>query len=105
MHAQSASSKVRMTERRILRALCSGACGADSNLIRYLSAYCWIDSEHRIVFEALAKISPCDALSLRELLPSQTTRAGFPDVNWDLYFAHQTTQDSDVRRLVRELMP
>jgi hypothetical protein len=103
MRSCSHSIQLHLIERRVLCALCGGAPGADADLIVKLNSYQWMDAEHRIVFEALSKILPCDALSLQELLPAQATRMGFPDVDWRSYFA-ASGETSDPRALANVLM-
>jgi hypothetical protein len=45
------------------------------------------DPKHRVVFEALTALPGRQPSALREQLPAQATRMGFPDVNWQNYFA------------------
>ena len=63
-------------------------------LVDELRAYDWQDAEHRIVFEAIAKLPARDAVELRRQLPAQTTRMGFPDVHWELYFTNESLNAS-----------
>jgi hypothetical protein len=57
-----------------------------ATILAQLRAHRWQDPEHRIVFEALILLPGRDAAELRQQLPAQATRMGFPDVNWDHYF-------------------
>jgi hypothetical protein len=87
-------------ERQILRVLCSersdGLTPEDFNretratAVSGLLSYCWHDTEHRVVFEALARLPGRDAAELQRQLPAQATRMGFPDVRWETYFAWGT---------------
>ncbi len=54
--------------------------------MRELSNHVWQDAEHRVVFEAIQRLSSSDPKLLQEQLPAQATRMGFPDVSWDNYF-------------------
>ena len=68
-------------------------------LLRELHSHRWQDPEHRIVYEALAGVRVFDILSLREQLPAQATRMGFPDVDWTLYFAAGTGRNMGIKRM------
>ncbi len=100
-------------ESRILRALCSNPSphiddlaaltAKRATILAKLRTHHWQDPEHRVVFEALTLLPGREATELREQLPAQATRMGFPDVNWDQYFA-ATTDDSAIGTLVAELL-
>jgi hypothetical protein len=72
-------------------------------VLEALREYAWQEEEHRVVFEALARVRSGDAISLREQLPAHATRMGFPEVEWQLYFAPSAGQN-DWRELLRELL-
>ena len=97
-------------EREILRAMCNGALApAQIEAAREaLREYAWRDEEHRVVFEALARARNTDAIPLREHLPAQATRMGFPDVDWPLYFnspsKRRTPQNFDLQELLRRVL-
>jgi hypothetical protein len=103
MRSESASGKANLIERRILCALCSVSYAADQEAIRELSAHRWMDPEHRVVFEAFSMLPSCNVKSLRELLPTQATRMGFPDVDWARYFARPPRGSKGIRHLIRAL--
>jgi hypothetical protein len=115
-------------ETRILRALCSGvdpvaahfsapsvtnpspsanapttATAKRAAILAQLRTHRWQDPEHRVVFEALTMLPGREAAELREQLPAQATRMGFPDVNWEEYFV-VATDDSAIESLVAELL-
>jgi hypothetical protein len=81
--------------------------------IALLRGYDWHDSEHRIVFEAFERLQGRNNSELREQLPAQATRMGFPDVNWENYFAREelshvqdapgSYDDIDMEMLVEKL--
>lgn len=86
-------------EREILRMLCdpheqTGAKSRKQAVLKLL-AHRWHDAEHRIVFEAVAKLPGQDAAALRRQLPAQATRMGFPEVHWEAYFASNTSPSSE----------
>jgi hypothetical protein len=101
-------------ERKILCALCSAAATrtevreeADTRtrnaILTALRTYQWQDPEHRVVFEALISLPGRSMKELREQLPAQATRMGFPDVNWDEYFAARAA-GSPIESLIAELL-
>jgi hypothetical protein len=94
---------IRDLELRVLRAFCNGAVSGRDELLAELTTYGWIEAEHRIVYEALSNTPLNGARALREQLPSQATRMGFPDVNWDLFFDGSTMALADLQGLVRQL--
>jgi hypothetical protein len=85
------SASIIAFEREILRLLCDPRAQPDAKsreqAVLSLQTHPWQDAEHRIVFEALAKLPGRDASELRRQLPAQATRMGFPDVHWETYFA------------------
>jgi hypothetical protein len=92
-------------ERKILRAICRE--GTESSVpanfvaqsrtstIAGLLSHNWQDAEHRVVFDALVRLPGRDAAELRSQLPAQTTRMGFPDVEWETYFAGAPPHDAN----------
>ena len=104
MPASDKPSSIFALERTILRALCrdglDGAAQADRDAhsravaVSELLSHNWQDAEHRVVFEALARLAGRDAAELRRQLPAQATRMGFPDVCWETYFAGSTPQEA-----------
>jgi hypothetical protein len=100
-------------EFRILRALCSrhaafAAPGKHpvtgrATILAQLRVHRWQDPEHRVVFEALTLLPGRQSSELREQLPAQATRMGFPDVNWDHYFA-PSDDHAPIESLVAELL-
>jgi hypothetical protein len=96
-------------ESRILRALCGNPSShldhstARAMILAQLRPHRWQDSEHRVVFEALTALPGRDATELREQLPAQAARMGFPDVNWENYFV-SAAADSAIETLVAELL-
>jgi hypothetical protein len=100
-------------ESRILRALCTTPSPFNSStkdhastrtaVLEKLRAHRWQDPEHRVVFEALSLLPGRHSTELREQLPGQATRMGFPDVNWDEYFAASDDYPA-IETLVAELL-
>jgi hypothetical protein len=75
-------------ERRILRLLCSGELRepGSAGLLSDLASHTWRQAEHQIVWEALLRV-PEGSVVLRQVLPTEAARMGFPDVEWSDYFS------------------
>jgi hypothetical protein len=113
------SRRVLDLESRILSALCSApimrtevreaAVREEDDtrtrvaILTALQRHQWQDPEHRVVFEALTFLPGRNTKELREQLPAQATRMGFPDVDWDEYFSPRAAE-SPVASLVAELL-
>jgi hypothetical protein len=106
MHKQSQTQQVFELERETLCALCVRASlnAQHPTAMRELSNHIWQDAEHRVVFEAIQRLSSSDPKLLREQLPAQTTRMGFPDVSWENYFSPAPQNEKDFEALVQELL-
>jgi hypothetical protein len=92
-------------ESKILRALCNDPSPPATRpaILASLRTHHWQDPEHRVVFEALTALPARRPQDLREQLPAQATRMGFPDVNWQKYFAADT-DNAALETLVAELL-
>jgi hypothetical protein len=93
-------------ELTLLRSLCASRHlnAARARITPGLDDYQWHDEDHRIVYEALGKLSDRDKRPLREQLPVIATRMGFPDVDWENYFVTDATiTEEEVRKLARKL--
>jgi replicative DNA helicase len=82
------------TEQLLLKSLCTDPGTAKSEQLKSsLSNYKWCSTDHSIVFQALNRLSSAStAAQLREQLPSQLTRMGFPDVNCEIFFEGEITE-------------
>jgi hypothetical protein len=100
-------------EFKILRRLCNDQLASASptandaatrsTILAKLLPHHWQDPEHRVVFEALTALPGRQPSALREQLPAQATRMGFPDVNWQNYFA-APADASAIETLVVDLL-
>jgi hypothetical protein len=106
MPKRTEAQRVFELERETLCALCirGSANARETTAMRELSDHVWQDAEHRVVFEAIQRLSSSDPKLLQEQLPAQATRMGFPDVSWDKYFGPQPGAELDFGLLVRELL-
>src|ERR1700693_3701124 len=106
MPKQSHAQRVFELERETLCSLCIRASlnAQHPTAMRELSNHIWQDAEHRVVFEAIQRLSSSDPKLLREQLPAQTARMGFPDVSWENYFSPAEGEKQDFESLVHELL-
>lgn len=106
MSRQKPSKRIFELERNTLCALCirATANARHETVMRNLSNHVWQDAEHRVIFEAIQRLNSSDPQLLREQLPAQTTRMGFPDVDWQNYFMADRKAEVDFEALVRELL-
>ncbi len=76
-----------------------------------LREYTWRDVEHGLVYAAIQRLGPQDPKTLREQLPAQATRMGFPDIDWQAYFSAEEKPratpgaDQIVRQINRLIRP
>jgi hypothetical protein len=108
MATETSSNRTCVLERQILRAICSGAVAKSECqlILEKLRNHRWQEAEHRIVYEALERIPGHDAQFIKTALPAETTRMGFPDVDWDQYFSAECDSrpiQLSVQALVEEL--
>jgi hypothetical protein len=70
-----------------------------------LGNYAWLDADSRVVFEALCGLSNnLTPAQLREQLPAQATRLGFPDVTWENYFKSANGDAGELVDLLERLL-
>jgi len=104
-----ASERQRVTqiERDLLRHLCrrGGIRAIQTDQRRALDHYRWIGQDHRIIFEVLVSLASAPANSLREQLPGEATRMGFPDIQWEAYLEEPDKADDTVAELIAQLIP
>lgn len=77
-----ARPKLRDAERELLRFLANPAAPSRERrkLFVLLSAHAWLDSDHEILFEVIRELFTLNPQRIREHLPAQLARKGFPDV-------------------------
>ena len=98
-------SETLQDERLALQFLCANpAASAAQKLKSRLSSYKWRNADHSVVFEALTRLNfAATAAQLREQLPAQLTRLGFPDVNYEVFFEGQIPKESEIPALTETL--
>jgi hypothetical protein len=99
------SVEVEVRETALLRTLCLSKNLREDwrHAARLLNDYRWTSTDHRIVFDALGKLSVGGPEPLRERLSAATTRMGFPDIECDHYFVAQPP-GVDLERSIRDLL-
>jgi hypothetical protein len=83
------SEELREIEHAILQALCqpSTTQALRERILQELASYRWGVRDYRVIFDALQKSRPARTSSLHEQLRAHATRMGFPDIDWDAFFA------------------
>jgi hypothetical protein len=69
-----------------------------------LASYSWQQPEHATVFKAIRRVSRSESGGWRHELPAQTTRMGFPDVDWSIYLSPPNENGATVDELVERLI-
>ena len=97
--------RVLQLEREILRTLCAQPQPRRTieGLARELAAYSWREPDHGIVYKAVVQTATRGAADLRSHLAAQTTRMGFPDIDWEAFFANGETSGRPIFDLICEL--
>jgi len=94
-------------ERAFLQSLCAldGPGRREANLALKLANYIWCDPDNQIVFEALNRLScKLTAPQLRDQLPAQVTRMGFPVIIWENYLPTDRTVDQNIHLIIDQLL-
>jgi hypothetical protein len=93
-------------ERLALRLLCVGTPqGPVKDAIApLLRDYLWRRQLHQVIFSAIAGVASDDPAILQELLPARLTRMGFPDVEWEEFFAPHSLSREESIALVRRML-
>lgn len=92
-------------EATVLRAVCMGtAQGSVKETAKSLLAdYRWRSSLHEALWKALSKSLTEDAQKLKEWLPAELTRLGFPDAAWEDFFIPVAISRQEAISLIRHM--
>jgi hypothetical protein len=97
-------------ERELLRTICHASLtrATWTRIAGALRGYSWQDAEHAIIYAAIKRLGTRDPAMLREQLPAQATRMGFPDIDWHAYFSPdqarlRTPTASEITRLIERM--
>lgn len=96
-----------LLERAFLQSLCAidARARSQASSALTLAKYVWWDQDNQIVFEALNQLSlDLSPLQLREQLPAQATRMGFPEVIWTNYFPPNETVAANIQLIIDQLV-
>lgn len=93
-------------EFQVLRAVCLATVQGSLKEIAgdILREYHWHNALHQALWEALGAIPTENPEIFRQLLPAQMTRAGFPDVEWEVFFAPHTLSKEKAIALMRRMV-
>jgi hypothetical protein len=103
----SAKPATAALELKLLQFCCTQQVTAELSpkLRATFQTYAWHDPEHQIVLEALSRLaSGLTPFQVREQLPAQATRMGFPDVDWQTYFQEDESESAHIEDVVRQLL-
>jgi hypothetical protein len=101
--SNQASAAHKQDEERVLRGLCSDRvtdCDR-AEIVSRLKGYVWLEAEHRVVFEAIARCGQMGPAALRAELQSATTRLGFPDLDLAEYLRDEDAVQNAASELNR----
>jgi len=102
----AASSKVVADlERAVLRAICTQSLSPTvwEDARRALTSYVWLEPDHAVVYDAIAKVRSREPKNWRSHLAAQTTRVGFPEIDWGAYLETVGKSDIEASELIRKL--
>lgn len=89
----------------VLRLLCLGTPQGSVRKagLSLLRNYGWQNALHKALWDAISSLPAANPESLRLLLPAKLTRLGFPDFEWDDFFAPLSTSKAEALDLMRRL--
>jgi len=94
-------------ERLVLRALATGRVerGEWFEIDRKLAGYLWREPDHAVIYQAIVRARSRDPEHWREQLAAQTTRMGFPDLDWESFLRPlpMGTPEATLNQLIYEL--
>jgi hypothetical protein len=93
-------------EQQTLRLIISSSLSQEdlNRALQRLAAYMWLEPEHQTVFQAIRRAGKRTNARLRDELPAQATRMGFPDVDWPRYFWIEGNVTAHLDELVGQLL-
>ena len=92
-------------ERQLLQALCQETTEGvlRDAAARLLTDYEWREPIHQAIFDSVKNIRPKSPVSIHDELPARVTRKGFPDINWDEFFAPSSLSKQQAEEMIRQL--
>lgn len=94
------------TEIMALRVICLGTPEGSVKEIgkSLLRDYHWSNALHQAIWNALYSLPSENPETLRQLLPARLTRLGFPDVEWEEFFAPHSLSKDEAIALMRRMV-
>jgi hypothetical protein len=88
-----------------LRVLCLGTSQGPVKAIgkTLLHDYHWHNALHKALWDAISGLPSDNPQILRQLLPAKLTRLGFPDIEWDEFFAPHSLSKDEAIALMRRM--
>jgi hypothetical protein len=71
---------------------------------RLLENYRWRASGHELIFRILSRLASAMPEVLREELPAQLTRFGFPDFPWEKFFQPLSLSAEEVEHSLQQFL-
>ncbi|HXX71794.1 MAG TPA: hypothetical protein VEI55_05835 [Candidatus Acidoferrum sp.] len=94
-------------ERTVLRALTTRFVEPPEwvEIDRKLAGYSWREPDHAVIYQAITAARSRDPRGWREQLAAQTTRMGFPDLDWEAFLrpSPMGTTESSLDQLIQAL--
>jgi len=92
-------------ERQVLQAMCQGTREGSVREVGkvLLKTYRWREPIHQAIFACLVELPAGNLEDLRSYLPGRMTRKGFPDIEWNDFFAPCSLSRQEAERLMGEL--
>ena len=100
---------VRMTradaERKLLAALCQATADAETRatILRRFQHHVFAESDHEVIYRALATMPPSEPAELQLELTRAMTRLGFPDVDLGAVFHETAPRREEIIALLSQL--
>ena len=86
MPEREANQRLISIERNLLcEIIRAGTAKRRQQATAQLQDYPWLAHDHQIVFEALCRLASYAGKDLPQRLKAETTRIGFPDIDWTGY--------------------
>jgi hypothetical protein len=105
--AMTDTAAIVKAERLVLRALSTRPMEHTEwiEIDRKLTRYEWQEPDHAVIYEAMVRARSRDPRHWREQLPAQTTRMGFPDLDWEFFLEPSPvgTPEPSLHQLIRVL--
>jgi len=96
MREPTAAMAIVNAERLVLRALSTRFVGPAEWIAidRRLAGYEWREPDHAVIYTAITRARSRDPKRWREQLQAQTTRMGFPDLDWESFLRPSPAEPS-----------